>query len=164
MGVRGERMQTFRRWVLASAVLWSGGGAGFAQVSLPVQGLISKSEAGPAARVRILREIQDPNTGVRWMVIANMENPAGPGRLVPAEAAEMEARAAVIHSGDRVVVEEHTVAADVYLEAKALEPASIGSRFAVRLKVGGKVLKAVAVGPGKAVLDSPMVQDGRRRP
>jgi hypothetical protein len=54
--------------------------------------------------------------------------------------------------GESVVVEEHTTAAEVSVEAVAMEPAASGSLLHVRLKIGGKVLRAVALAPGKAEL------------
>jgi hypothetical protein len=59
-----------------------------------------------------------------------------------------------IHVGQRVVVEEHTATADVYLDAVAMEPAATGSIFHVRLKFGGKVALAVAAAQGEAELAS----------
>jgi hypothetical protein len=56
----------------------------------------------------------------------------------------------VIHTGERVILEEHTPVVDGRLEAVALGPAVIGGEFNVRLKMGGKVLRAVALGPGRA--------------
>ena len=48
------------------------------------------------------------------------------------------------------MVEEHTAVADVRLEAVALEPAVKGAHFKARLKIGGKVVRVVAVSPGRA--------------
>jgi flagella basal body P-ring formation protein FlgA len=58
----------------------------------------------------------------------------------------------VIHPGDRVVVEEHTATVEARLEAIALEAAAIGSPVNARLKIGGKVVRAVAIAPGRAAL------------
>ena len=161
MRFRKETMRTACRWVLSGLVVWAGE-AGWAQ------GADSKPEAhgGADAGVRILREIRDPHTGAHWLVIANSENPAGPGRVVPAgdAGAEPHAVAVVIHKGDRVVVEEHTTTADGYLEATALEPASVGSCFGVRLNIGGRVIRAVALASGRATLFSALVQPGKGRP
>ena len=103
---------------------------------------------------RILRQVIDPHTGQRWLLVADEENPAGPGRLVMASgfAAHAGGRnsALAVHAGDKIVVEEHGAAVDAYLEASALEPAAVGSRFNARLKIGGKVVKAIALGPGRA--------------
>ena len=51
-----------------------------------------------------------------------------------------------------MVVEEHTAVVDARLEAVALGPAAIGSPFEVRLKIGGKVVRVVALAPGRAAL------------
>ena len=129
-------------------------------------------EAAPAGLVSpgiatsdIYREIDDPNTGVRWLLMRNQEHPAGPGRLIQVKpvasssgkpgslAAEVPAPALpVIHAGDTVTVEEKTAVVDAHLEAVALGPAAKGSSFEVRLKIGGKVLRAVALGPGQAAI------------
>ena len=42
--------------------------------------------------------------------------------------------------------------ADSRLEAVALSPATVGSPFNVRLTMGGRIVRAVALGPGRAVL------------
>jgi flagella basal body P-ring formation protein FlgA len=48
------------------------------------------------------------------------------------------------------MIEEHTAIADVQLEAVALSPAMVGAAFKVRLTVGGKVMRVMALGPGHA--------------
>lgn len=115
---------------------------------------VSTPHSAVGSPQHILRAITDPHTGQQWLLVANEENPAGPGRLVMAScfAAHRDARitAFAIHAGDKIVVEEHGLAMDAYLEATALETAAVGSQFKVRLKIGGRVLKAVALGPGKA--------------
>jgi len=114
---------------------------------------------------RIFREIRDPRTGTHWIVLRSAENPAGPGRAVAAPdagAKEDQAAAAtiVIRAGDKVVLEERTPAVEASLEAVALGAATIGSRLDVRLKIGGKVVRAVALAPGRAAL----VPSGEARP
>jgi hypothetical protein len=52
--------------------------------------------------------------------------------------------------GDRLIVEEDTPVASARLEALALGPASPGVEFMVRLRIGGKVMRVVALGPGRA--------------
>jgi flagella basal body P-ring formation protein FlgA len=47
-------------------------------------------------------------------------------------------------------VEELTGVVDARLEAVALEPAVMGAHFKARLRIGGKVVRAVAVSPGHA--------------
>jgi hypothetical protein len=125
------------------------------------------------ARGRIVREVRDPRNGARWLLVRNTENPGGPGRMIlagpaPREqvgiAAEPESGAAVIHPGERLVVEEHTATAFAVLEGTAVDCAAIGARLAVRLKIGGRVVKAVATGPGRAALAPLLPQAGEARP
>jgi flagella basal body P-ring formation protein FlgA len=71
---------------------------------------------------------------------------SGPG------AEEKSQRGPVIFAGDRLVVEEHTARADAVLEARALSSAAPGAAFNARLTVGGRVVRAVALGPGHAAL------------
>ena len=124
---------------------------------------------GPSSEV--VREIDDPHTGDRWMLMRDAVHPEGPGRLLlvagpgiepvsartgdrkkPAiPAAKRTPFRAVIHAGDALIVEEHTAAVDARLEAVALGPAVEGATFRVRLKIGGKVMQAVAVSAGHAV-------------
>lgn len=56
----------------------------------------------------------------------------------------------VIRAGDLLVIEESTTVADARLEAVALGPATAGSPLNVRLKIGGKVVRAIALSPGRA--------------
>jgi hypothetical protein len=123
---------------------------------------------------RILRELRDPATGAHWLVLSNDETPAGPGRLVPATAArrdrelrasnERTAPVGVIQPGDRVVIEEHTPAADAYLEATAVDQAPAGRCFRARMKIGGKVVRAVALAPGRAALMPALTPGAEARP
>ena len=113
--------------------------------------------SGAAAGGRIVREIKDPHSGAWWRLYANAENPAGPGRLVMAGreergssfAAQRKTNAPAIHAGEKVTVEEHSSAIEAYLEGTALESASIGSPLQVRLRMGGKVVRAVVTASGR---------------
>jgi hypothetical protein len=134
------------------------------------QALLSSGGQGQVeslAQGEIVREIDDPHSGDRWLLMRNARVPGGPGRLVlvsadrrgiggaPAQAATEteEARPrSVIRAGDRLIVEEHTPLVDAVLEARALNPAAIGSAFDVRLTIGGRVVRALALGPGRATL------------
>lgn len=115
------------------------------------------------AQESILCEIDDPGTGDRWLLERNEELPGGPGRLVLVaarrDAAALPAGGSgetrfrpVIRAGDRLIVEEHTEHVDAALEARALTPAIAGAALDVRLALGGRVVKAVALGPGRAAL------------
>lgn len=154
------------------------------QVSAPLErqpdGTLSGQPGG-----EVMREIDDPHNGDRWLLFRENDNPGGPGRLVrvqvgfagrylaagaevavpspagpPAqfsggvsaspEAAIPDAPLPVIRTGDHLMLEENTAVVEAHLEAVALGPAPAGSPFSVRLKIGGKVVRAVALGPGRA--------------
>ncbi len=116
----------------------------------------------------VVREIDDPHTGDHWLLMRNDSDQGGPGRLVLAQgrsrSEKVHARTvarqmapgveSVIHAGERLTVEEHTAVADSVLEARALGPAAVGSVFEVRLTIGGKVVRVVALGSGHAVLQT----------
>ncbi len=120
----------------------------------------------------ILREIDDPHTGARWLLTRDAATPAGPGRLVLVEGpggaasrgmagdARQTSDAAVhakrlrpvIRWGDALVVEEHTAVMDARLEAVALGSAEAGAELKARLKIGGKIVRVIALAAGRAVL------------
>jgi hypothetical protein len=114
----------------------------------------------------VVREIDDPHTGDRWLLEPNLTHPEGPGRLVRlvgtgpgagdragvVSSRNGAALVAVIRAGDRLIVEENTAVVEARLEAVALGAAAPGSTFNVRLRIGGRVLRAVALGPGRAAL------------
>ena len=126
--------------------------------------LVSVSAPAPGPS-QIVREIDDPHTGIRWLLMRDPRHPGGPGRLVRVESARNQTRrdkAGVepfqgelrpfIHAGERLIVEENTPVVEARLEAVALGPAVAGSPLDVRLKIGGKVVRVVASAPGRAVL------------
>lgn len=144
---------------------------------------IAVSGAVAEAGGEVVRAIDDPSTGNYWLLERDPRHPAGPGRLVLAPAAAVGARpfrqseaarkagelqrpeavvrmTQVIHAGDRLVVEENTPVVTARLEAVALGPAVAGAVFEVRLQIGGRAVRAVALGPGRAVFAD---QIGARR-
>jgi hypothetical protein len=119
---------------------------------------------------QIVREIVDRSTGERWLLLRDSGHPGGPGRLVlagegagpdtdggagtsPPADSGLANSAPVIRAGDRLVIEEHTRLVEAHLEGVALGPAAAGSALSVRLKMGGKVIRAMALGPGRAALE-----------
>jgi hypothetical protein len=139
--------------------------------------ILSSGSVRPSAELaraeiagEVLREIDDPRNGDRWLLIEDARHPGGPGVLVLAhhDSARLEVRscnastadvaAPVIRAGDRVIVEERTAVVEARLEAVAMGPALAGAAFKARLSVGGMMVRAVALGPGRAV-----VQEETRR-
>jgi hypothetical protein len=115
----------------------------------------------------LLREIDDPNSGTRWLLVRDKTNPGGPGRLelvMPGRDPGALGTLAqtplvaqirpipIIRPGDKLIVEEHSATTDAYLEGVALGPAGPGSALNVRLSIGHRVVRAVALAPGRAAL------------
>jgi hypothetical protein len=127
-------------------------------------GILALSSAWPLAG-QVVREIDDPNTGDRWLLMSGSGQPGGPGRLVlvaglkelrqPGAGAAPSQPLPVIHSGDRLVVEENTALVQARLGAVALGPALLGGSLRLRLAIGGNVVEAVALGPGRAAFAQP---------
>jgi hypothetical protein len=113
---------------------------------------------------KVFGEIDDPHSGDRWLLLRNPSHPGGPGRLVMsarpegAQAGEAGNRTRppevtpMIRAGDSLIVEEHTAVVDARLEAVALSTASKGAAFEARLMIGGRTIRAVALGRGRAEL------------
>jgi hypothetical protein len=132
--------------------------------------ILSSGDASGSANnpSTIFREIDDPHLGTRWLLMHDPNHPGGPGRLGmvsqprptpnprqlggPVSEAIASALQPVIHAGDRVIVEESSPIVEARLEAVALGPARAGSILAARLRIGGLVVRAVALGPGRVAL------------
>jgi hypothetical protein len=137
--------------------------------------LLSSGGLAPASALvpgQVIREIDDPFNGARWLLVRDEETPAGPRRLLLVESGRNSLRQLkavgtlvhgapgvepalfrpVIRAGDRLVVEENTAVVEARLEAVALGPAAVGSPLEVRLRIGGRVVRAVALAPGRAAL------------
>lgn len=125
------------------------------------------SQSGAVA-VQVVRQIDDPHTGDRWLLLRESDRPGGPGRLVhvvrgaglPQSASIVGAPAGaqvaapfplpVIRGGDKLIVEDNSARLNARFEAVALGVALAGGSLRVRLLLGGKVIEAVALGPGRA--------------
>jgi hypothetical protein len=120
-----------------------------------------------SAGSRVLREIDDPTSGRRWLLMGDKTHSGGPGRLEPAPPGTDPGAAgrhtiapragqisSMIRPGDKLVVEEHSPTTDAYLEGVALGLAGQGTALNVRLSIGGRVVRAVAVAPGRATLEA----------
>jgi hypothetical protein len=110
--------------------------------------------------MQVMREINDPASRKRWLLVRDEKHPDRPGRLIQADG-EIRSQCngvgfasfvPVIRRGDPLVVEQHSATVDARLEAVATQPAALHGEFKVRLKFGGAVLRAVAVAQGKAIL------------
>lgn len=138
--------------------------------SNPSTHAIASASDSQRAIEEIVREIDDPATGDRWLLKRNAQDSAGPGRMVllarkntlPAPAVNSAGSArggveagdslALFRAGDHLIVEQHTRLIDAVLDAIALSPAREGESFRARLSIGGRVVKAIAVAPGHAIL------------
>lgn len=118
---------------------------------------------------KVVREIDDPECGARWLLLRDDSDPGGPGRLVLVQ----DTRAGtgvkgarglaggiiaggqkpVIRAGDRLVIEQDMPSVSARLEAVALGSASAGKLVRVRLKMSGKVVEARALAAGRATLE-----------
>ena len=112
----------------------------------------------------VRRQIDDPNSGLSWVLFADPAHPGGPGRLVsltpdqrkampPKRVANGNAAKPVIHAGESVQVEEHSPVLDASLQAVALSSAASGGVLRVRLRIGGRVLRARAIAAGRVAME-----------
>lgn len=127
-------------------------------------GALISAMLGVGAEAQQSRIIDDTALNIRWVLIPNLEHPAGPahwvpsGAVPPAPAVKEQAKAkepakleVLIHSGDAVTVLHETETSRLQLEAKALGTATKGERLRIRLKTGA-VVDAVATAPGRVDL------------
>ena len=130
------------------------------------------SQTGTVRKYRITHIVEDHGTGQRWLFARNNEHPSSPARMVPlprdhqcdaldfnetGSAGHATARKDLIPTirvGDRLIVGEHTAVSDASFEAIALADGAPGELISVRLKIGGRVLRAFVNGPHSALLPS----------
>lgn len=138
-------------------------------------GMFASAQVAPVGRRsmpvepsgQVVRQIDDPSTGQRWLLMRDPSHPGGPGRLtpitkflevfkssapvtVPRMQPKPVALQPVIRSGDRLIVEDSSSRIDARFDAVALGSAAAGGPLRVRLVLGGKVVRAIALGPGRA--------------
>ena len=137
----------------------------------PAQSTTGPARSAPQPAGEVYREIDDPYTGDRWLIVRDEASPAGPGYLVRIESPASDAKKIgssnaaqgaeplnaarmqpVIHAGEVLIVEEHTPIVDSRLTAIALGPAAAGAEFKARLKIGGKVVHVIALEAAHAEL------------
>jgi hypothetical protein len=174
--------RTIRLGVALAALAASGKALAQAAIVSPGGCVHVVSSKGPdrvATQVagEVVREIDDPHTGARWLLTRDSLHPGGPGRMVligeprgqapnvglgelrigtqnglaQGEQRRVQAQPA-IRAGDHLIVEQDTAVVEARLEAVALNSAAVGSQFNARLALGGRVVRAVALAPGRAAL------------
>jgi hypothetical protein len=132
---------------------------------------IAASELRKATDTNAIRVIRDPHTALRWRLERDPARSGAPGRMVLLSDQERSQPESVnivngvvdrvmkpnrnspypvIRSGDRLILEEDSAVAEVRLEAVALGSAVEGEEFRARVVIGGKILRAVAIAPGRA--------------
>jgi hypothetical protein len=172
-GVSMRKSMKWKIWAGVVLAAWPLGSA-LAQQTASVPAPAVMLSSLPAHSNEIVRIIDDPHNGARWYLLRDGGHPGGPGRMVlaseyeqnekqrvstathfsPAAATELAPFHPCIRPGDHLIVEEHTPVMDAQLEAIAMAPAAVGGSLEVRLHLGGKVLRAVALGPGRATLSA----------
>ncbi len=164
-------------WVLAIGALVLPECALFGQDVRSAATSAARPAAGIAGRNDdpVVATIEDRATGGRWLLSRDAAHLAGPGKLVredrgetgsrtpnlgtpdsgmPASVMPAVGRQPVIRAGEHIWVEEHSERADARLQAVALTPAGEGAWLRVRLLIGGRIFRALAAGPGRAVLSA----------
>jgi hypothetical protein len=157
--------------LVASPLAFSQNASEFQLASSPSSNAGASRQSPIQVTGPVLREIDDPATGCRWILLGNTAHPEGPGRVLlvggsmavrqagplrSVHPTEMPVRdeplQPVIHAGDIVVVEEHTAVVDARLAAVALGRAAPGDEFRARLRIGGKVVRARAIDSARGAL------------
>jgi hypothetical protein len=136
----------------------AGAAMGLPAVHMAAQRQGMAADGGTSAQTMVEKamiEIDDPNLGTRWLLRRNPAHPGGPGIIETATCTDRELEAGappVIHAGDRVILEEDSKVVEARLEAIALGAAAEGKTFRARVRIGGKLVRAVAVSAGRAML------------
>lgn len=117
--------------------------------------------AADNSAIRLITEIDDVQLSTRWILRGDPAHPGGPGVMTPERYSKgvfrntsslAVAAQPVIHGGDQVIVEEKSAVVEARLVAIALGSATAGTSFQARLQIGGKVVRVMALGDGRAML------------
>lgn len=142
--------------------------------------LFARGDAGCAAvkgegdsthdvNLRALRTTDDLSTGSQWVLTRDPVHPEAPGRWCKSVGKRMGphlethngprdphmvlgSRPAVVHSGDRLLVVDHSAVVEARFDAVALNAAIVEGELYARLRFSGKIVRVVALGPGRATL------------
>ena len=117
-----------------------------------------------------VRVVEDHSSHRQWLVERNLERPGWPGRVVPlrqqllcGDEASLRRNSTgkrmaggasdmVIRAGEALIIVEDTKAAHAELTAIAVSNGRRGDEISARLRSSGKLVKAIAAGPGRAAL------------
>lgn len=167
MALRGRVRPKRLRWRKRLAA------ASFLAAMLSVAGHASprpvKDEGDPASSVHLRAQRETDDLGSRWILTRDPVHPGAPGRWcrlaeehrdpgTPPKTARVESqstaatRPVVIHGGDRLIVVDHSAVVEARFDAVALDAAIVGAESHARLRFNGKIVRVVAVGPGRATL------------
>lgn len=139
---------------------WGGRAISIAALALAITAICAgRAQVGPAEfRGQVAaRILHDSPTGNTWILGRDPVHPGGPGHMVqlnsPASGRIGPAQPAidepiVIHTGDRVVMEEETDIVHAGLEAVAIGNAATNHVLLVRVVIGGRIERAIAIKPG----------------
>jgi S1-C subfamily serine protease len=157
--IQSLRCEALAELTLAGVLLLPGSSAGQSTLKSSPARPVTKSAHPILATSSIVREINDPSNGRQWLLTRDPAHPGGPGVLIARESVSESARSdeaivrlhPVIRGGDRVTVEQSSEKVDLLMEGIALAPAALGASLRVRLAMTGKLVPAVALGPGRVV-------------
>lgn len=142
--------------------------------SAPESSLPANRTAAPSYPAKMIRDIYDPSSAARWLLMRDPACPGGPGKLLLVSAQNLtvgqastaqppppESLIPILRAGDPITLEMHTGNADVWLEAVALNPARLGAPVLARIKIDGRTVHALAAGHGRAILAEPATEAWR---
>jgi hypothetical protein len=123
--------------------------------------------------LEVVRSLRDPHTGQCWQLTRQSLPSGGPGRMIqvsdeecavislktngmPRGKPEPKMQTPAIRAGDRLIVEETSAVVEARFAAVALSPAVLGATFNARMQIGGRVVRVIALGSGRAAFAANM--------